>query len=217
MSDAQLVSAPFAAPAIERRAAIGVGGNTRYQDTRLKALSLFASRGFSAVSMRDLARHLGIRPGSIYHHIESKEALLFELIEELYELLLHGARQVARRAATPADQLHGLLEAHLRLHDSMGKQFRLAEYDGHCLASEQQARIGDLRSRYEQLLMDSVEQFAGQPLGSRRRAALGSIVSLLNQLPAWVETPGLSVQARLDLLHEMVMGTLRAALRAPLD
>ncbi|MNQ40641.1 HTH-type transcriptional repressor KstR2 [compost metagenome] len=217
MSDAQLVSVLLTAPPAQRREPISVGGNTRYQDTRLKALALFASRGFSAVSMRDLARHLGIRPGSIYNHIESKEALLFELIEELYELLLHGARQVARRAATPADQLHGLLEAHLRLHDSMSKQFRLAEYDSHCLAGEQQARIGELRGRYEQLLMDSVEQFGGQPLGSRRRAALGSIVSLLNQLPAWLDTPGLSPQARLDLLHEMVMSTLRAALRAPLD
>lgn len=217
MSDAQLRAVPCATPPIQRHAAVSVGGNTRYQDTRLKALALFASRGFSAVSMRDLAKHLGITPGSIYNHIESKEALLFELIEELYEQLLHGARQLSRRAATAAEQLHALLDAHLRLHASMGAHFRLAEYDGHCLASEQQARIGELRGHYEQLLMQSVERFSGQPLGSRRRAALSSIVSLLNQLPAWLETPGLSPQARLDLLHGMVMSTLRAALRAPLD
>ncbi|MBS7660597.1 helix-turn-helix transcriptional regulator [Pseudomonas lalucatii] len=190
---------------------------SRYQATRSQALSLFAERGFSRVSMRDLAEHLGIKPGSIYHHIESKEALLFELIEELYEQLLHGARQLSRRAATPAEQLHGLLEAHLRLHASMGAHFRLAEYDGHCLASEQQARIGELRGRYEHLLIQGAERFGGQPLGSSRRAALSSIVSLLNQLPAWLETPGLSAPARLELLHDMVMSALRAALRAPQD
>lgn len=190
---------------------------SRYQATRSQALSLFAERGFSRVSMRDLAEHLGIKPGSIYNHIENKEALLFELIEELYEELLHGARQLARRAAPPAEQLHGLLEAHLQLHESMAAHFRLAEYDSHCLASEQQARVGELRGRYEQLLMDSVERFGGQPLGSSRRAALSSIISLLNQLPAWLETPGLSPQARLDLLHDMVMSALHAALRTPQD
>ncbi|WP_324730696.1 TetR/AcrR family transcriptional regulator [Pseudomonas paeninsulae] len=191
--------------------------SSRYQSTRLKALSLFASRGFSTVSMRDLAKHLGIQPGSLYNHIESKEALLFELIEELYEQLLHGARQVQRRAATPAERLHGLLEAHLRLHASMAAHFRLAEYDSHCLASEQQAHIRELRARYTQLLVECVERLTGQPAGNSRRAALNGIVALLNQLPAWVEAPEMSPTARHALLRDMVLSALGGALRAPQD
>lgn len=217
MSDAQLLSALFATPAVPRCAPIDVGVNTRYQDTRLKALSLFASRGFSAVSMRDLAKHLGIRPGSLYNHIESKEALLFELIEELYEQLLHGARQVQRRAATPAERLHGLLDAHLRLHTSMAAYFRLAEYDSHCLAGEQQAQIRELRARYTQQLVESVERVTGQPVGNSRRAALSGILALLNQLPAWVEAPEMSPTARHELLREMVLSALRGALQATQD
>lgn len=191
--------------------------SSRYQSTRLKALSLFASRGFSTVSMRDLAKHLGIQPGSLYNHIESKEALLFELIEELYEQLLHGARQVQRRAATPAERLHGLLEAHLWLHASMAAHFRLAEYDSHCLASEQQAHIRELRARYTQLLVECVERLTGQPAGNSRRAALNGIVALLNQLPAWVEAPEMSQTARHGLLRDMVLSALGGALRAPQD
>ncbi|MFZ3202490.1 MAG: TetR/AcrR family transcriptional regulator [Pseudomonas sp.] len=190
---------------------------SRYLDTRNQALRLFAERGFSRVSMRELADYLGIRPGSIYNHIESKEALLFELIEELYEQLLHGARQLQRRAATPAERLHGLLEAHLRLHASMGAHFRLAEYDSHCLASEQQARIRELRARYEQQLLESVEHFTGQPVGNSRRAALSGIVALLNQLPAWVEAPEMNPTARHELLRDMVLSALRGALRATQD
>lgn len=187
---------------------------SRYQSTRNQALRLFAERGFSRVSMRELADYLGIRPGSIYNHIESKEALLFELIEELYDELLHGARQVCRQAVTPAERLHGLLEAHLRLHASMAAHFRLAEYDSHCLTSEQQAQIRELRARYEQQLVAYVECFTGQPVGNSQRAALSGIVTLLNQLPAWVETPQLSAPARLDLLRDMVLSTLQSALRA---
>jgi len=179
-----------------------------------KALELFARRGFSRVSMRELAAYLGIKAGSIYQHIESKEALLFELIEELYEQLLHGARLVSRRQSSPAARLHGLLDAHLLLHESMGAHFRLAEYDLHCLGSEQQARILSLRRRYEEQLVETIEQLTGQPASAARRAALSSIVSLLNQLPAWVgETPA-SGGVRLDLLRDMVLGTLRGALRA---
>lgn len=188
--------------------------HSRYLETRHKALELFARCGFSRVSMRDLADYLGIKVGSIYNHIDSKEALLFELIEELYEQLLHGARLVNRRKSTPAVRLRGLLEAHLLLHESMGAHFRLAEYDLHCLNSEQHALILDLRRRYEEYLVETIEQLTGTPVSITRRATLSGIVSLLNQLPAWVAESQANKGARRKLLHEMVMSTLQGALQA---
>lgn len=188
--------------------------HSRFQETREKALVLFARSGFSQVSMRDLAAYLGIKAGSIYNHIESKEALLFELIEELYEQLLHGASQVSRRKSTPAVRLHRLLEAHLLLHESMGAHFRLAEYDLHCLNSEQHALIQALRQRYEEHLIETIEQLTGAPVSVNRRATLSGIVTLLNQLPAWVAESQASKAARRKLLHEIVMSTLQGALQA---
>lgn len=188
--------------------------DSRYLETRQKALELFAKCGFSRVSMRDLATYLGINAGSIYNHIESKEALLFELIEELYEQLLHGASLVTRRKTTPEVRLHGLFEAHLLLHERMGAHFRLAEYDLHCLSSEQHASILSLRRRYEDHLVETIEQLTGKPTSATRRATLSGIVSLLNQLPAWVGEPQASGRACRKLLHEMVMSTLQGALQA---
>jgi AcrR family transcriptional regulator len=197
----------FALPVDEAR-------NTRYLATRHKAVELFARHGFSRVSMRDLATCLGITAGSIYNHIDSKEALLFELIEELYEALLDGASLVTRRKSAPVVRLHGLLEAHLRLHERMAAHFRLAEYDLHCLSGEQQALILILRRRYEEHLVQTIEQLTGKPASATRRAAMSGIVSLLNQLPAWVGEPQTGKGARRKLLQEIVMSTLQGALRA---
>ncbi|RMH81683.1 TetR/AcrR family transcriptional regulator, partial [Pseudomonas sp. AOB-7] len=61
----------------------GACAETRLETLRGKALALFAERGFAQVGMRELALHLGMAAGSLYHHFESKEQLLFELIEEL--------------------------------------------------------------------------------------------------------------------------------------
>ena len=197
----------FALPVDEER-------NTRYLETRHKAVELFARHGFSRVSMRDLATGLGITAGSLYNHIDSKEALLLELIEELYEALLDGASLVTRRKSAPTVRLHGLLEAHLRLHERMAAHFRLAEYDLHCLSGEQQASILALRRRYEEHLVEPLEQLTGKPAGATRRATVSGIVSLLNQLPAWVGQPKTGIGARRKLLLEMVMSTLQGALRA---
>ena len=188
--------------------------NSRYLETRHKALELFARQGFSRVSMRDLATYLGIKVGSIYNHIDSKEALLFELIEELYEELLDGASLVTRRKSAPTVRLHGLLEAHLLLHERMAAHFRLAEYDLHCLNCEQQALILTLRRHYEEHWVKTIEQLTGKPASATRRATLSGIVSLLNQLPAWVGEPRTGIGARRKLLQDMVMSTLQGALRA---
>ncbi len=45
------------------------------------AMHVFAQKGFSRATNKDIAREAGITPGLIYHYFESKEALLKAIIE----------------------------------------------------------------------------------------------------------------------------------------
>ena len=47
------------------------------------AAGLFAQRGYVGTSMSDLAEDLGLSKAAIYHHFESKEALLHSLVDSL--------------------------------------------------------------------------------------------------------------------------------------
>ncbi len=47
-----------------------------------EALALFAVKGYSAVSMRDIASAVGIRASSIYHHFSGKQELFDALIQK---------------------------------------------------------------------------------------------------------------------------------------
>jgi TetR/AcrR family tetracycline transcriptional repressor len=49
-----------------------------------EALLLVDEEGMEALSMRRLAKELGVDPMAIYHHLPSKRALLFALIEEVF-------------------------------------------------------------------------------------------------------------------------------------
>lgn len=106
---------------------------SRLVQIRYKALELFAERGFVRVSMRELALHVEIGCGSLYHHFERKERLLFELIEELYDDLLEAVFSTSRGSA--AERLRGLLSAHIALHERRGLQFMLAEQEFRCLGA----------------------------------------------------------------------------------
>ncbi|MBD2838775.1 TetR/AcrR family transcriptional regulator [Pseudomonas sp. JM0905a] len=188
---------------------------SRYMENRHLALALFAEQGYGQVSMRDLAAQLGIKAGSIYHHVESKEALLFEFIEELYEQLLENADLAARVHREPAARLAALIDAHLALHEPMGLHFRLAELEARCLSGERLEQARDLRAAYEAALLEPLQELADQPLDAAGRGAVAGIVSLLNQLPAWLDASGLPTEQGQELMQRMILGTVRGALRLP--
>lgn len=51
------------------------------EDIFEKTAPLFASEGYDATSMRDLAKACGITPAALYHHFADKEQLYLEVLE----------------------------------------------------------------------------------------------------------------------------------------
>src|ERR1700753_496609 len=75
--------------------------DNRGRDVLAAAVELFASRGFDATSIRDIATAAQVQPASVYYHYPSKEALLVAIVDR-------AAAQVAeqlRGAATDPDPL----------------------------------------------------------------------------------------------------------------
>jgi AcrR family transcriptional regulator len=64
------------------------------------AAELFATKGYTKTSMRDVATAAGILAGSLYHHFDSKEAIAVELVENYYRDL---DAAVQANAATRSD------------------------------------------------------------------------------------------------------------------
>lgn len=76
---------------------------------RIMACDLFCRDGYNGVGMRSLAAAIGIGAGSLYNHIDSKQALLNELITD-YELnLLHVFRSPSVSKAKTPSQMVALL------------------------------------------------------------------------------------------------------------
>lgn len=79
-------------------------------DVREAALTLFAERGYRATGMRDIAEALAIRPTSIYSHVDSKVALLHDLLLATTEDLLHLQQEAVASSRNPAQQLRRVAE-----------------------------------------------------------------------------------------------------------
>lgn len=63
----------------------GGGGRRREQELLEAAIRIFHTRGYADASVQDIANELGILKGSLYHYIDSKEDLLFRIVDEALE------------------------------------------------------------------------------------------------------------------------------------
>ncbi|MFG0408212.1 TetR/AcrR family transcriptional regulator [Pseudomonas sp. NY5710] len=181
-----------------------------FEERREQAMALFAEKGFGQVSMRELAAHVGLTAGSLYHHFPSKQDLLFDLIEELYEELQALLDQGRRAMARGASALNCLITAHWQLHAERPLQFRLAERDFCCLSEAQQARLRQLRGRYEAGLLRLIAPQA-KLQGQAFVATAQVVATLLNQLPEALQAVP-EAQA-LGLMESMLLGGLERTLR----
>jgi AcrR family transcriptional regulator len=182
-----------------------------FEERRDRAMALFAEKGFGQVSMRELAAHVGLTAGSLYHHFPSKQDLLYDLIEEFYEELQATLDQGRRALARGTPVLPCLIAAHWQLHAERPLQFRLAERDFCCLSAAQQARLGALRERYQAGLLRLVapqSRLTGEAL-----AATGHVLAtLLNQLPGMLRERALSEAEGLGLMESLVQGGIERTL-----
>ncbi len=62
------------------------------------ARDLFATQGYSAVSMRKIAGELGYSHGSLYYHFKQKAELFYALVSEDFNMLLNRMRSTLSEA-----------------------------------------------------------------------------------------------------------------------
>jgi TetR/AcrR family transcriptional regulator len=84
---------------IAARAGAKIVDIRRTPDTRERVLqvsqALFAERGYSGTSLRDIAKRIGIKAPSLLHHFPSKQQLYLAVLDKMFESLEDAANAIA--------------------------------------------------------------------------------------------------------------------------
>jgi len=82
---------------------------TKPRDTREHilevAISLFAEQGYSKVSMRNLAKSVGISGASIYHHFPDKQSLYIDAVSHAFSDTAKAMETAFNHTGTPIERL----------------------------------------------------------------------------------------------------------------
>src|SRR5437764_15234978 len=82
---------------------------TRRDELLALAARLFADRGFRATTVRDIADAAGILSGSLYHHFDSKESMIDEILSGFLDGFARKAQAVVDAGDDPVETLRGLV------------------------------------------------------------------------------------------------------------
>jgi AcrR family transcriptional regulator len=181
----------------------------RVELTRIAA-RLFAERGYQGTSLADLAEQLGVQKPSLYHHIASKEDLLWEVAWEGAEAF-HAALDAVPPELAAAERIRLALRAHLAV---VGGQVDIATVfvrEWRYLEGERRTRFVAERHRYEErirdLFRDGVEESELRTDLDIATAAL-LFLSAANWAYTWLR-PGADTDVLADRLFAALLDGMR--------
>ncbi|CUH85768.1 HTH-type transcriptional repressor KstR2 [Thalassovita mediterranea] len=176
------------------------------------ALRLFAQHGFAAVSMRQIAREVGVQAGALYNYTPDKQTLLFDLMRRHMEDLLEQ-RQDRLSAADPLSRLEDFARFHIRYHLNRPDEVFIAYMELRNLTEENFATIEELRRRYEaeleEILRDGVA--AGLFVANDIRITTMAVIAMLTGVTTWYRPSGRLSGDEVELLYwDMVRKSVSA-------
>lgn len=115
---------------------------------REAALTLFARHGYAAVSMRQIAKEVGVQAGALYNYTTDKQSLLFDLMRGHMDDLLDAWAQEPS-AEDALGRLERFTRFHIRFHLGRPQAVFISYMELRNLTPENFATIEDLRRRYE--------------------------------------------------------------------
>ncbi|MCC7461216.1 MAG: TetR/AcrR family transcriptional regulator [Gammaproteobacteria bacterium] len=166
------------------------GGDPMAADERrsqilLAAAELFDRHGYAGTSIRDIARWVGLLPGSVYHHFPGKEDLFVAVNHEAFQRLGRRIRRVLDEGMTPQRRLEAACVAHVEavvIGDPIARFGATALFALH--EQKLQRRMQADREAYDALFRQLIDDLE-LPRGTNRTVFRLSLIGALNWTRLW--------------------------------
>jgi AcrR family transcriptional regulator len=109
------------------------------------AAQLFAERGLRATTVRDIADAAGILSGSLYHHFDSKESMVDEILRGFLDALFGRYREIVAEKLGPRETFEAIVIASFEALDAHHAAVAIYQAEARHLAD--QPRFGYIRER----------------------------------------------------------------------
>lgn len=158
------------------------------------AARVFYEKGYAGASMQDIAKAVGLTKAGLYHHIGSKESLLFEIMNHGMDILQEAVLDRVASIRDPREKLRQTIAGHIHLIvRARDRETTVILHENRSLPDPLREKINARKKEYIRFLEEliaNVQQEAGyEPLVSPKLAAF-ALLGMINWLYQWYRVEG---------------------------
>jgi TetR/AcrR family transcriptional regulator, cholesterol catabolism regulator len=198
------------------------------QEILRTAARLFQQRGYDATSMNDVAAALKLSKGGLYHHFQSKDEILYEIMNHAMEITQERVINPVRSITDPEERLRTLIRLHIEVVLSPAdREITVMLHENHPLSPLLRKRINVRKKEYVHFLeslLAEVQKEAQSRTASKAqkearassgkvsaRAAAFALLGMINWIYQWYKPEGeLQAQSLIPQFTELIFGGIFA-------
>lgn len=131
---------------------------SRIEQIRQLTIHLFHEKGYPATSIRDIAKHLDIKSSSLYYHFQSKQDLLFDVLNRIMDELIQGLQAHVAGGQSPQEKLVAAVRYHISFHTEHQAEAFISHSELRFLSPENFRRIIEKRKHYEEIFQEVLRE-----------------------------------------------------------
>jgi AcrR family transcriptional regulator len=158
------------------------------------AARVFYDKGYDGASMQDIAEAVGLTKAGLYHHVGSKDRLLFEIMNYGMDILDEIVVSKVRQIPEPRERLRQTIIGHIDLVvRTRDLEITVILHENRSLKGELRTRINARKQAYIRFLEETISEVQSEtrqpPLISPKLAAF-SLLGMINWLYQWYRPDG---------------------------
>lgn len=170
-------------------------------------------KGYDATSLQDIADAVGVTKGGLYHYIDGKKGLLFQIMSYALDLLESEVIRPVSAISGAERQLRAIIQLHTALIIDKAIEMTILLEETAGLTAEHLELITTRRMEYYRFVRAVVQQLKDE--GKLRdldvTIATHNLIGQLQWLARWYNDTGRLT--REEVIHEFTKATLLALLR----
>ena len=155
---------------------------------------LFQQQGYDGTSMNDVAAALKLSKGGLYHHFQSKDEILFELMNHAMDITEQRVIAPVKAIPQPEERLRTLIRRHIAVVLSeRDREITVMLHENHPLPPSLRKRINARKKDYVHFvenLIAEVQRGRGATPSITPRAAAFALLGMINWIYQWYRPEG---------------------------
>lgn len=177
------------------------------------AAKVFAEAGYDRASMTQLARDCGISKANIYHYYDSKDAVLFGVLETYLRELRDRVLAVDLPVGDPQTSLHRIVAEILMAYQGADHEHQVQVSAMGALPEDQQKLLRGYQRDLVVFMSKAIKQLAPDVFdedAEKLRSATMSVFGMLNWYYMWNSGAGADArEAYADVVAKLTLGGVR--------